>query len=167
MSGPVSSTQTRGGCRGYHVLVPKAARVVGVATASLLFALSALSADASGIEPWRITAIHSASLAVADVVRPESAAAVPALHEQGVEVVMMTDDAKSVADAVAVELGLDTVFADVLQEQKAGNAARSWRGDSPQGSNAFHRRRASSISTPKRGSERMLEKKGSYCARNG
>ena len=61
-----------------------------------------------------------ASLAVADVVRPESAAAVRALHEQGIEVVMMTGDAKSVADAVAAELGIDTVFAEVLPEQKAG-----------------------------------------------
>ena len=33
---------------------------------------------------------------------------------------MMTGDAESVADAVAAELGIDTVFADVLPEQKAG-----------------------------------------------
>ena len=61
-----------------------------------------------------------ASLAVADVVRPESAEAVRALHEAGVQVVMMTGDAKAVADAVAGELGIDVVFAEVLPEQKAG-----------------------------------------------
>jgi Cu2+-exporting ATPase len=61
-----------------------------------------------------------AALAVADVVRPESADAVRALHNAGVEVVMMTGDAKPVAEAVARELGIDTVFAEVLPEQKAG-----------------------------------------------
>ena len=61
-----------------------------------------------------------AALAVADVVRPESAEAVRALREAGVEVVMMTGDAKPVADAVARELGIDTVFAEVLPEQKSG-----------------------------------------------
>jgi len=61
-----------------------------------------------------------ASLAVADVVRPESADAVRALHDAGIQVVMMTGDAKPVAEAVARELGIDTVFAEVLPEQKSG-----------------------------------------------
>lgn len=61
-----------------------------------------------------------AALAVADVVRAESKEAVQALHDAGVEVVMMTGDAKPVADAVASELGIDTVFAEVLPEDKAG-----------------------------------------------
>jgi len=60
-----------------------------------------------------------AVLAVADAIREESYEAVRRLHEQGIEVVMMTGDAKSVADAVAEELGIDTVFAEVLPEQKA------------------------------------------------
>jgi P-type Cu2+ transporter len=61
-----------------------------------------------------------AALAVADVVRAESKEAVQALHDAGVEVVMMTGDARPVADAVASELGIDTVFAEVLPEDKAG-----------------------------------------------
>jgi Cu2+-exporting ATPase len=61
-----------------------------------------------------------AALAVADVVRPESAEAVRALHDAGVQVVMMTGDARPVASAVAQELGIDSVFAEVLPEQKAG-----------------------------------------------
>ena len=60
-----------------------------------------------------------AAFAVADAVRPESAEAVRRLHDAGVEVVMLTGDAKPVADAVARELGIDTVFAQVLPEQKA------------------------------------------------
>ena len=41
------------------------------------------------------------------------------LHQRGVVVVMMTGDARSVANSVAAELGIDTVFAEVLPEQKA------------------------------------------------
>jgi Cu2+-exporting ATPase len=53
------------------------------------------------------------------LVRPESKEAVRALHDRNVEVVMMTGDARPVAEAVAAELGIDSVFAEVLPEQKA------------------------------------------------
>jgi Cu2+-exporting ATPase len=60
-----------------------------------------------------------AVFAVADAVRPESAEAVRRLHENGIEVVMLTGDAQAVAEGVAAELGIDTVFAQVLPDQKA------------------------------------------------
>ena len=60
-----------------------------------------------------------ATFALADVVRPESREAVQALHDARIEVVMMTGDARSVAQAVASDLGIDRVFAEVLPEQKA------------------------------------------------
>ncbi len=60
-----------------------------------------------------------ATLAVADAIRPESREAVDRLHRQSVRVAMLTGDAREVADAVAGELGIDTVFAEVLPEQKA------------------------------------------------
>jgi Cu2+-exporting ATPase len=60
-----------------------------------------------------------AVFAVADAIRDESREAVQRLHEQHVEVVMMTGDAKAVANAVATDLGIDTVFAEVLPDQKA------------------------------------------------
>ena len=60
-----------------------------------------------------------AVFAVADAVREESREAIHALHERGIEVAMLTGDAKAVADAVAEELGIDTVFAEVLPEDKA------------------------------------------------
>ena len=56
---------------------------------------------------------------LADRVREESREAVRRLHEQGLEVVMLTGDARAVAEAVAAELGIDTVFAEVLPEHKA------------------------------------------------
>ena len=55
---------------------------------------------------------------LADRIRKESRAAVDALHALGVEVVMLTGDAQAVADSVAADLGIDTVFAEVLPEGK-------------------------------------------------
>jgi Cu2+-exporting ATPase len=60
-----------------------------------------------------------AAFAVADAIRPEAADAVRRLHAEGLEVVMLTGDAQAVADAVARALGIDTVFAQVLPDQKA------------------------------------------------
>ena len=59
-----------------------------------------------------------AAFAVADVVRPESKQVVKRLHDMGVEVAMLTGDSHPVADAVASDLGIDHVFADVLPEHK-------------------------------------------------
>jgi Cu2+-exporting ATPase len=61
-----------------------------------------------------------AVFAVADVVRTESREAVEALHDQRIKVVMLTGDARPVAQAVAAELGIDTVFAEVLPQDKVG-----------------------------------------------
>ncbi len=59
-----------------------------------------------------------ASLALADVIRPESHEAIQRLHEMGVQVAMLTGDSQAVAKAVAGELGIDTYFAEVLPENK-------------------------------------------------
>ncbi|MFP5348963.1 MAG: HAD-IC family P-type ATPase, partial [Gammaproteobacteria bacterium] len=55
----------------------------------------------------------------ADLVRPESRAAVESLKQMGIRSMMLTGDAKAVARTVAQELGLDDYFAEVLPEQKA------------------------------------------------
>jgi P-type Cu2+ transporter len=72
-------------------------------------------AAVSVIEGNRVTAV----LVVADAIREESRAAVKQLHDAGIEVAMITGDARAVADAVGRELGIDTVLAEVLPEQKA------------------------------------------------
>ena len=69
------------------------------------------------VDEGRVTA----ALAVADAVRPESADAVKQLQEAGIEVVMLTGDARAVAEAVADELGIDSVLAEVLPDQKAAH----------------------------------------------
>jgi Cu+-exporting ATPase len=58
-------------------------------------------------------------LAVADQVRPESADAIRAMKALGLEVVMITGDNQRTADAVARQVGVDRVFAEVLPGDKA------------------------------------------------
>ncbi|MDO5082828.1 MAG: heavy metal translocating P-type ATPase [Arachnia propionica] len=58
-------------------------------------------------------------IGLADEVRQESREAVDALHELGIRVVMITGDAQPVARAVAGELGIDQVFAQVRPEHKS------------------------------------------------
>jgi P-type Cu2+ transporter len=58
------------------------------------------------------------ALALEDAVRPESRQAVEELHRLGKRVVMITGDAQQVAQAVAADLGVDEVFAEVLPEDK-------------------------------------------------
>src|SRR5262249_11649283 len=61
----------------------------------------------------------TAVFTVADAIRVESRDAVRRLHDQSIEVIMMTGDARAVAQSVAQELDIDTVFAEVLPDQKA------------------------------------------------
>ena len=60
-----------------------------------------------------------AVVGIADAVRETSAAAVAAVHEAGIRVVMLTGDNQATADRIAHELGIDTVIAEVLPEDKA------------------------------------------------
>lgn len=59
-----------------------------------------------------------AAFALADAIRPESMAAVRRLNDLGIEVAMLTGDSRQVAEAVANELGITRVFAEVLPEHK-------------------------------------------------
>jgi Cu2+-exporting ATPase len=68
------------------------------------------------------------AIALEDEVREESRAAVERLHERGIRVAMITGDAQAVADAVAADLGIDEVFAEVLPEDKDGKVADLQRG---------------------------------------
>ncbi len=66
------------------------------------------------IEEGSVTGV----LSVEDEIRPESRRAVDELHRLGVEVAMITGDARQVADAVASDLTIDRVLAEVLPEDK-------------------------------------------------
>ncbi|WP_404362743.1 heavy metal translocating P-type ATPase [Marinobacter sp.] len=67
------------------------------------------------IEDRKVLAVF----AIADAIKDESYDAIRELHDQGIEVAMLTGDSTAVANSVARELGIDTVFAEVLPDQKA------------------------------------------------
>nr|WP_246284520.1 heavy metal translocating P-type ATPase [Gordonia asplenii] len=64
------------------------------------------------------------ALALADEIRPESAEAITALRAKGIEPVMITGDAPSVAHRVAAQLGIDRVYAGVRPEDKESKVAQ-------------------------------------------
>ena len=63
------------------------------------------------------------AMALEDEVRPEAREAVASLRSMGRRVVMITGDARQVADAVGSDLGVDEVFAEVLPEDKDAKVA--------------------------------------------
>jgi len=64
-----------------------------------------------------------ALIGIADAARPTSAAAVAALKDAGVQVVMLTGDNQATAQRIAAQLGVDTVIAEVLPGDKAAKVA--------------------------------------------
>jgi Cu2+-exporting ATPase len=85
-------------------LMARSAELAGQGRTSVLVAVDGQSA---------------AVIAVADAPRETSAAAVRALHEQGVRTVMLSGDSQSTAERIAAELGIDDVIAEVLPADKA------------------------------------------------
>ena len=88
--------------------------------------LSALKADAETLRQQGTTTIFATVdgklaglFGIADPIKPTSAAAVAALKADGVRLVMMTGDNRTTALAVAAQLGIDEVEAEVLPEDKA------------------------------------------------
>jgi Cu+-exporting ATPase len=86
----------------------------------------ALEADAQRLEGEGKTAILLALdgapagvIAVADTVKPDSAVAIGALRKLGLEVVMISGDNARTAEAIARQVGIERVLAEVLPEDKA------------------------------------------------
>ncbi len=65
---------------------------------------------------------------IADAARETSATAVQALHQAGVQVVMLTGDNQATAERIAAQLGIDTVIAEVLPGDKAAKVAELQQG---------------------------------------
>jgi Cu+-exporting ATPase len=62
-------------------------------------------------------------IAVADQIKDDSVSAIRRLHELGLQVVMLTGDNERTANAIAAEVGIDRVMAEVLPDQKASQIA--------------------------------------------
>jgi Cu2+-exporting ATPase len=58
-------------------------------------------------------------IAIADAVRPSAKETIERLHNLGIQVAMLTGDNQATANRIAAELGIDTVFSEVLPSQKA------------------------------------------------
>jgi Cu2+-exporting ATPase len=96
-------------------LGPLAARREELAAGGRTVVIVALDGRAAGL------------VGIADAPRETSAAAVAALHEAGVEVVMLTGDNQATAERIAGALGIDTVIAEVLPGDKAAKIAELQR----------------------------------------
>ncbi|MCP4818077.1 MAG: copper-translocating P-type ATPase [Shimia sp.] len=84
------------------------------------FATEAANLAADGKTPIfaAIDGQIAALLAVSDVVKPASRAAVDALHQMGVQTAMISGDNRATAEALAAQLGIDHVVAEVLPDGK-------------------------------------------------
>jgi len=89
-------------------------------------ALGPLEAEATRLQGDGRTVVHVSQaarviglIAIADAIRPTSKVAVAKLRERGIEVVMLTGDNAATAKRIAMDLGIDSVLADVLPAQKA------------------------------------------------
>lgn len=104
---------------GHTVLVGNARLLT---SRNVSFDTVAVERTAAGGRTTLLVAVDGAFaglLAVADPVKPTSKAAVERLHAMGLEVILLTGDNRGTAEAVAREVGIDRVLADVLPEGKA------------------------------------------------
>ena len=118
---PGYGVRARVGGRALQVGGPHLLRTAGVSLPPALATARDRAAEAGRAVVFLLEGEAAlAAFVTDDAVRPESRKAVRRLQEDGIEVVMLTGDSRAVAETVARELGIDTVFAEVLPEEKAG-----------------------------------------------
>jgi Cu+-exporting ATPase len=117
----VTGKGVRATVEGRELLIGNARllRDAGIATGELEQRADRLADD--GKTPMYVALDGRAAglVAVADTIKPDSVAAIRALHGLGLEVAMITGDNERTAKAVARQVGIDRVLADVLPDQKA------------------------------------------------
>jgi P-type Cu+ transporter len=83
-----------------------------------------LRADGATVINIALDGEQAGLLAIADPVKPSTSAALKALAGEGIKVIMLTGDNRTTANAVAMQLGVADVEADVLPEQKSAVVIR-------------------------------------------
>jgi len=111
---------------GRTVLIgnPAILREAGIDTAALEVAADRLSADGKTPLLVAVDGKPAGVLAVADTLKEESAAAVGSLRTLGLEVVMITGDNRRTAAAIARQVGIGRVLAEVLPDRKSAEVKR-------------------------------------------
>ena len=111
--------------KGRRVLVGnrKLMTAEGIDTAALTQQRDQLAATGRTAVLVAVDGKAAGVIALADAARETAAAAVEALHESGIEVVMLTGDNEATARRIAGQLGIDTVIAEVLPGDKAAKVA--------------------------------------------
>jgi Cu+-exporting ATPase len=114
---------------GHEVLVGNSRLLqdAGIAVAGLSETAESLSADVKTAMLVALDGRPAGVVAVADPVKDDSLEAVQTLKTLGLEVVMITGDARRTADAVASHVGIDRVLAEVRPEDKAAEIERLQR----------------------------------------
>jgi heavy metal translocating P-type ATPase len=63
--------------------------------------------------------VYLGAIGIADTLRPEAKQSVAALHSLGIRTVLLTGDAKGIAESIAKEVGIDVIHSEVLPDQKS------------------------------------------------
>jgi P-type Cu+ transporter len=111
---------------GKRVAIGNAAYLqsLGVDTSALAGEAERLRGDGATVVSVAFEAKLAGVIAIADPIKPSTPQALQALRSQGIEIVMLTGDNRTTAQAVAAKLGISSVEAEVLPEQKSAVVAR-------------------------------------------
>lgn len=101
-----------------HVGAERFMKKLGIDVSTGIEAAAAMTAKAQSVLYMARDGALVAAFSVADELKPTTKATIDALHKLGLKVAMITGDSKVVANAIAKELGIDEVSAEVLPDGK-------------------------------------------------
>ncbi len=117
----VAGCGVRGAIAGRELLIgtPRWLRQLGIDTAALQPLVEELEAAACSVATVVVDGRIEACFGISDPLKPSSAAAVAALRRQGLQLVMLSGDARRTAELVAGQAGIERVIAEVRPADKA------------------------------------------------
>jgi Cu+-exporting ATPase len=120
----------RGTVAGRRVVLGNPAMMAaeGIDAHPLLSRVEELRRDGQTVMMVAIDGRLAGLLSVADPIRPSTPEAIQLLHAEGVRIIMVTGDSRTTADAVARQLGIDEVHAEVLPPDKQ-NVVKRLQGE--------------------------------------